>query len=395
MVSAMDAYKLSGILLVFVAAQFIFFYNFTSSECGEPAGVEMSAISSIVDSKVTQHVTDHHSSKVENFPLALKDYTKEQHAIANFIISSSFCRHPDPTAEGDIGIANINSLDSKKGTESSPATYKFAYYKSSDVVSSVIAQSGYWEATSTSELLKMLDKVAEKKKIPREQSMLMDIGGNLGWYTTAAAAAGYKVVTFEPMARNLRNLRKNICINNLESKVLIYPYGLGTSYQECTIWSANQNSGNGNINCKDLELKDKTLILDPEYMTGDGITIQGKVNVVPLDKVLLDDYIGQISALKIDTEGFEHNAIMGGENFFRRAKIPFIMSEFNPKFTREKGGDPEKYLQLWESMGYVFCHDMTPNGNYWDCKYQTAAEIYKLPYHGGKNNMYLTHKDFL
>ena len=58
-------------------------------------------------------------------------------------------------------------------------------------------------------------------------SILWDVGGNVGLYSIyAAVSKNCNVVAFEPSVFNLELLARNIFLNNLQDKITIFPLAL-------------------------------------------------------------------------------------------------------------------------------------------------------------------------
>jgi FkbM family methyltransferase len=58
-------------------------------------------------------------------------------------------------------------------------------------------------------------------------SWLVDIGGNIGMYTAAAATQGHRVHTYEPVPTNAARIRETLRRNRLEQRVTLYEACLG------------------------------------------------------------------------------------------------------------------------------------------------------------------------
>ena len=71
---------------------------------------------------------------------------------------------------------------------------------------------------------------------------VLDIGGNIGYYALLEASKikTGKIYAVERDPRNLVLLRKNIAINNLSDKVIIYPYALGNKNEKCKLYLAKE-----------------------------------------------------------------------------------------------------------------------------------------------------------
>lgn len=215
---------------------------------------------------------------------------------------AEFCaNHPVLAAEGE-------ALERVMGHPPPPydsVAYPMWVHTSADIVSQEIKKKGYWEEEDTLELLMKLETFQQVRSpvcapagtveaasswlaasnaweagtwpqrgmsrpaaahvtlacapciaslqahgLRREDVVLLDIGANVGWYTVTAAALGYTVVAFEPMAPNLAALRRSLCDSpDLMERVTLVPRGLSNTTQDCVFWVAGQNQGNGYARC--------------------------------------------------------------------------------------------------------------------------------------------------
>ena len=64
------------------------------------------------------------------------------------------------------------------------------------MISDTILQTGYWEKPETEFLLKIFENFPNHK-------VVIDVGGNIGWFTSLSLSQGKKVFSFEPSEFNL------------------------------------------------------------------------------------------------------------------------------------------------------------------------------------------------
>lgn len=198
------------------------------------------------------------------------------------------------------------------------------------------------------DLVKAMQKASKFLGVAKEDLHFMDIGGNMGVHTTYVRAAGYPTVTFEPLPNNEDLIRSNLCSNDPDQRGILFTRALGSEPMVCDMYSALPdayipNKGNGIVSC------DGTV---PSHFDG-KVTFRGKMEVVRLDDVIVcDDESSQLpftfGALKLDAEGFEAKVIDGGSNFFKQAKIPFIVFEIAIMTADDKA----RVLGYFEDLGY-------------------------------------------
>ncbi len=125
----------------------------------------------------------------------------------------------------------------------------------------------------------------------KEGEWFVDIGANIGLYTAGvlAAAPGARAVAFEPLARLRERLAVNLAANGLTERVVIRPEAVGPE-GELTLHES-RNAGRSSL------------------VPFDGARPGDTVTVRPL-AAMLGEIGARPSALKIDIEGFEDQALL-------------------------------------------------------------------------------------
>jgi len=88
------------------------------------------------------------------------------------------------------------------------------YCTGQDVLSQAIALQGSWEDRDTAVMKPILEN-------GDRNSLFIDVGSHIGWYTVMAAKLGYNVVAIDGDAENLRVLEMNLIENNIVDLVEI------------------------------------------------------------------------------------------------------------------------------------------------------------------------------
>lgn len=125
--------------------------------------------------------------------------------------------------------------------------------------------------------------------VPRAGEVVIDVGANIGEFSTAAAVRGLEVHAFEPDATAFAALRKN-----LQPFPTAVPncLGLGDTRGERTFYLAT-------------DLADSSFIPPEQYSK--SVTLQ----LMPLDEYIAERGIASIGLLKIEAEGFEPEVLAG------------------------------------------------------------------------------------
>jgi FkbM family methyltransferase len=201
-----------------------------------------------------------------------------------------------------------------------------------DWVSHNLCEAGYWEEKNIA--------------LFGSPGHMLDIGGNIGYFTLAFAQAGWKVTTFEPMANNLELIRASLCRNpQLAARVHVNWFGLGTTSKVCRMMVPKDNIGDGFANCKSDNREQKT----SEFVD------RGPLNIRRLDEVLLEQGISRVDLVKIDVEGYEAQVFAGAPDFLDQYRPRLIKSEvWSGMVGNITGVD---YLDKFKSAGYKVFKD--------------------------------------
>jgi FkbM family methyltransferase len=244
----------------------------------------------------------------------------------------------EPNESGECVLPEWARLCEVRLANATP--FSMATYTAYDTVSDDICALGYWD-----------EKDLSKYGAPGN---MLDIGGNIGYFTFAFAAAGWTVTTFEPMEKNRALINATMCHNpDLASRIHINAMGLGTKSQRCRMVTPNGNVGDGIIRCRDAE----EAIRD-EDITAMGVQqVQGEFPVRRLDEVLLElsqkGLAQNFDFVKIDVEGYENMVFEGAPDFLSNYRPKLIKTEAWPKMVGPNGEAPGgDYLKRFEKAGY-------------------------------------------
>ncbi|WP_420151462.1 FkbM family methyltransferase [Spirosoma sp.] len=165
----------------------------------------------------------------------------------------------------------------------------------------------------------------------REDSVMVDIGANMGYYTVRAAQKlkRGKVIAFEPDPGNFAILQKNVAINQL-SNVVLNNAALSNRTETMRLYKHPFNVGDYRL-----------------YNDGDF------TEFVDVPTLQLDDAVSErIDLIKIDVQGFEYFALSGAYQLLTRFH-PVVFSEFWPRGLHNSGASPTTYLNMMEELGYT------------------------------------------
>ena len=151
-------------------------------------------------------------------------------------------------------------------------------------------------------------------------STLLDIGGNIGYYTLAAAADGHAVHVFEPVPLNAAMMQASLARNRLRG-VTLHTTALGRHATELRMGTHLDNQGG---------LKHVAGIGDASSPAKPSLTALPSTRLDALDLSLFGPVY-----LKMDIEGGECDAVEGMRAVWRGApRIIGVNLEFGPSRQR-------------------------------------------------------------
>ena len=119
---------------------------------------------------------------------------------------------------------------------------------------------GSYEYEITHNIIKALQYYSKKKNIKNKKDIfILDIGGNIGWYSSLLGKMGYSVLSFEPLEMNYYISIKNYCNINKNSNVIIINKGLGNEDMTCEYYKDITLFSNGMVLCNKSKIKNKNI----------------------------------------------------------------------------------------------------------------------------------------
>ena len=190
-------------------------------------------------------------------------------------------------------------------------------------VSGSIKNQGVWEYSQANQLESLLSEYPN--------SVLVDIGANIGMMTNIALSRNRQVIAFEPLKKNFKLICATANTNGWNSKLTLYNKALGSKNGIVSFNLNNDNQGGTSVFEKNT---------------------QGVENVDFAEEKTLDsfDIAGKEILLKIDIEGFECNLFNGVEEFFSKNKVQFIWIEWVTM--KDTLGCEEKISGFLEERGF-------------------------------------------
>eukprot|EP01060_Flectonema_neradi_P037100 TRINITY_DN7372_c1_g1_i1.p1 TRINITY_DN7372_c1_g1~~TRINITY_DN7372_c1_g1_i1.p1 ORF type:complete len:419 (+),score=77.10 TRINITY_DN7372_c1_g1_i1:83-1339(+) len=166
------------------------------------------------------------------------------------------------------------------------------------------------------------------------QGTVLDVGGNLGWYSLLSASYGCKSIAWEPIPRYRQFFEASVAMNDFTDLISIRPY-----------ITAEVSGGTETIRAPKRG----------NWGTS-GVLEHGGHNThhsYEVKKESLDDVIPpntKICALKVDVEGFEPAVFAGAKKLLQSGNVENVLFEYTPLIQKGKRSREDK---IKESVGYV------------------------------------------
>jgi FkbM family methyltransferase len=172
-----------------------------------------------------------------------------------------------------------------------------------------------------------------------KESIVLDVGANIGLYTLAAARKNAKLVySFEPDFVSFANLKRNVETNNY-SNVAVENYAVSdkTGHADLTVTS-KYPLDRGNVH----------LISSPQER-------KQRERRITVDTICLDEFFADkhkhVDIAKIDVEGLEYEVLRGMSNLITANQTMKMFIEFNPYALKRHGTDVDSFIGYM----YVIC----------------------------------------
>lgn len=173
---------------------------------------------------------------------------------------------------------------------------------------------------------------------------IINIGENIGWYTTFFGILNYSIISFEPFPEKNYILNKNFCRNFLGSKssITIVNEVLHPKEAYCYYYKDLYNDEKKIIFCDDN--KEKKI---GEYLVKVGTIKANKlINFIPVineKKIVL---------LNIDLDYEGEMAVESGKELIYKYHVPYIFIKFNMFIFTIHETRPEEFLNFFNENGY-------------------------------------------
>jgi FkbM family methyltransferase len=169
---------------------------------------------------------------------------------------------------------------------------------------------GFWLAGDETMRLGKFEP-QERRIIARElrnADVFVDIGANIGYYTCLTRAGGLHVVAIEPLPLNLKSLFRALETNQWDD-VETWPVAVAERPGSLPMWGASTGAS-----------------LVPGW-AGSSLQYRQIVPATTLDTLFDRRFEGQRLLVKMDIEGAEYGALLGGTSLLKRDPHPVWLVE--------------------------------------------------------------------
>jgi FkbM family methyltransferase len=160
----------------------------------------------------------------------------------------------------------------------------------------------------------------------RPGDLFGDIGANVGSYTILASGVSKaESVSVEPVTSTFINLKNNVAVNNLESKVRLFNAGVGDKPGKL-YFTRNHDTVNH-------------VLAGQQPVAGET----EEVNILTLDQLFAEK---TPVLLKIDVEGFELSVLRGAKGLLPQQGLKGIIIEINGSCNRYGATEEDIHMEL-------------------------------------------------
>lgn len=263
--------------------------------------------------------------KYKNGDIDAKEYRKKMFEIYERLLEYcdllKFSKVEKLEIEKDKVIININRNDKN--------IKMLLHHLDSGAVPVTIMTFGEYEEEEMNMTLALLNMLGD-------DSVIFDIGANLGWYTLNIKKymPKSKVYSFEPIEETYYKLKENLELNQIENENT-FNFGFYNKNKKIEFFYDVIGSGASSIaNLRELETTKKI-----------------QCNVKKMDDFIIENNIKRLDFIKCDVEGAELFVYEGGINAINELK-PIVFSEMLRKWSAKLGYHPNDIICLFKKIGY-------------------------------------------
>jgi FkbM family methyltransferase len=188
-----------------------------------------------------------------------------------------------------------------------------------------------------------------KQYLDRDKDVL-DIGANIGFYTVMFAKNinGRRVLAVEPTRNALERLRKNIALNRVEDRVIVFEGAVSDRAGKATIRVVP-----GKEEYSSVGVMEHPSILEEQHVSEE------------VESITVDELVARHDLhpgfMKVDVEGGEHLVFSGAKNVLSTCR-PVILSELSDFLLTKNGSSSMDVINLIRQYDYDVLDPRDPSG---------------------------------
>jgi FkbM family methyltransferase len=184
------------------------------------------------------------------------------------------------------------------------------------------------------------------KSLVNDQSIVFDVGANVGVFTLPLARRSSVVHAFEPHPRLRARLSENVGLNNLRN-VVVNPVALSDEVGFGLLFGASHNNqGQGSLTKRG------------------AATEPIKCELTTLDQYVRSSDLDRVDLIKIDVEGAEFRVLQGASETLTRLR-PTLYLEINPAFLEQAGSSAKEVGEFLAAHGYAVWRNKVVERRMW------------------------------
>ena len=199
----------------------------------------------------------------------------------------------------------------------------FHFINSSEKAGGLLSNIYYTKRNFSADELDLLHQLAKEfYNVDDSAGYFLDIGAHIGTsgiYFVKKFTPNLKLLAFEPDSENIKFLRINLILNDMEKNTSIEPCAVGATDSEQILYKAGSGA-HSFFNYRN------------DVVESESMKIVSLDNFLEKKRITPED----IKYIWIDTEGFEAQVVIGAKNLLAKNPAPLYM-EFSPTFWNKSG----------------------------------------------------------
>lgn len=178
----------------------------------------------------------------------------------------------------------------------------------------------------------------------RQRGVVVDVGGNVGMASFAAAVMGFKVLVFEPVFENLQRICDGIYLNRVGDLVTVFDAAASDRLGNITFHKLVGRLDNSAVSAAGAKLA---------FKSNEEIGLQ--VRSIPLDEVIPESE--PVLLLKIDVQGWEYHVLKGASKLLSRqgSEAPYVIYEEDERLLQASNSSSKEIRDFLHTVGYNHC----------------------------------------